>query len=90
MGKRSRGRERLINCDSCGRRVPRDKAISYERSTVYSTDLKTADDVRTFIYRENHYCPSCAKSKRIYEKKKEQLSRQRERRQSYGYGWQQQ
>ena len=84
MGSRTRGRERLLNCDSCGRRIPRDKAVSYERSTMYSTDLKTADDVRTFIRRENHYCPSCAKSKRIYEKKKEQMQRQRDRRASYG------
>ncbi len=86
MGRKNRGRERLINCDACGRRIPRDKAISFERSTVYSTDLKTADDVRTFIRRENHYCPSCGKSLGIYEKKKAQMQRQRERYSSYGGG----
>ncbi len=84
MGNKKRGRERLVNCDSCGARVPRDKAVSIYRSTVYSTDLKTADDVRTMISREFHYCPSCGKHKRIYEKKKEQAIRAKERRDSFG------
>ncbi|MFA5105748.1 MAG: hypothetical protein WC506_02190 [Candidatus Micrarchaeia archaeon] len=88
MGNKKRGRERLINCDSCGARVPRDKAVSIYRSTVYSTDLKTADDVRTSISREFHYCPSCGKHKRIYEKKKNQAARARERRDSWGGGYQ--
>ncbi len=86
MGSKKRGRERLVNCDSCGARVPRDKAVSIYRSTVYSTDLKTADDVRTSISREFHYCPSCGKHKRIYEKKKNQAARARERRNSWGGG----
>ncbi|HQT45120.1 MAG TPA: hypothetical protein PLO51_04020 [Candidatus Micrarchaeota archaeon] len=87
MGNKKRGRERLINCDSCGARVPRDKAVSIYRSTIYSTDLKTADDVRTSISREFHYCPSCGKHKRIYEKKKEQAARAKERRDTYGGGF---
>lgn len=86
MGSKKRGRERLVNCDSCGARVPRDKAVSIYRSTVYSTDLKTADDVRTMISREFHYCPSCGKHKRIYEKKKNQAARARERRDSWSGG----
>ena len=40
----SRGRENLVICSSCGRRVPRTKAVSYSRAVVYSTDLKTAED----------------------------------------------
>ena len=80
MASKKRGRERLVNCDSCGSRVPRDKAVSLMRTTVYSTDLRTADDVRTMISREFHYCPSCGKHKRIYEKKKRMAARARERR----------
>ncbi|MDO8340147.1 MAG: hypothetical protein Q7T16_05835 [Candidatus Burarchaeum sp.] len=68
----SRGRDRLITCTSCGRTLPRGKAVSYERRVVFSTDLRTADDVKYFDTREEHYCPSCGKSKGIYEKKKRQ------------------
>jgi len=79
MGSKIRGRQRLVNCDSCGRRVPRDKAVSYERTSVFSTDMKTADDVRLMTRNEMHYCPSCAKSRGIYEKKKEQAIRRSQR-----------
>ena len=77
--KKKRGRERLLNCSACGRRVPRDKAVQFDRTMVYSTDMKTKDDVTLFSRVSNHYCPSCAKAKRIYEKKKQQLARSRER-----------
>ena len=56
--------------------MPRDKIITYNRMNVYSTDLKTADDVRTSTHVENHYCISCAKSKRIFEKLKNRAIRQ--------------
>ncbi len=69
MPNKTRGRERLLNCDSCGRRIPRDKAVSYSQVTVYSTDLKNNDDVRTMLRREMHYCPSCGKHRHIYAKK---------------------
>lgn len=69
MANKTRGRERLLNCDSCGRRIPRDKAVSYNQMVVYSTDLKNADDVRTSLRREFHYCPSCGKHRHIYERK---------------------
>ena len=75
MSRRVRGSIKLVNCASCGRRVPRDKALAYERVTVYSTDLKTNDDVRTMMRREMHYCPSCAKHLRLYEKKAQQMAR---------------
>jgi len=74
MGGR-RGRDRLINCDACGRRVPRGKAVSYERRIVYSTDMRSADDVKVFESRKMNYCPSCGKSLGIYEKKKRMMQR---------------
>ena len=85
MPGKTRGRERLVNCDSCGRRMPRDKCCTYNRIAVYSTDLKTADDVRLTSHHENHYCPSCAKSKGIYEKKKRQAERKSERERAGGF-----
>ena len=75
MPSKTRGRERLVNCDSCGRRIPRDKAVSYDQMVVYSTDLKTADDVKSTTHIEKHYCISCAKSKRIFEKLKNRAIR---------------
>lgn len=79
MPSKTRGRERLLNCDSCGRRIPRDKALTYDSITVYSTDLKNADDVRTMMRREMHYCPSCGKHKRLYEKKGRAAAQRAER-----------
>jgi ribosomal protein S26 len=75
MVKKIRGRERLMTCDACGRKIPRDKAITYSRTNVYSTELRTDDDVRTAIRIENHYCISCAKHRRIFEKLKNQAIR---------------
>jgi ribosomal protein S26 len=75
MPNKTRGRERLVNCDACGRTIPRDKSVTYNRMNVYSTDLKTADDVRTTSRVESHYCISCAKSKRIFEKLKNRAIR---------------
>jgi ribosomal protein S26 len=69
MPSKTRGRERLVNCDACGRRIPRDKAVTYDQLVVYTTDLKSADDVRTSLRREFHYCPSCGKHRHIYERK---------------------
>ncbi len=71
----SRGKGEIVNCEACGRRVPREKAVAYSRSIVYSTDLKTADDVKYFERRKAYYCPSCGKSLGIYEKKKRQAMR---------------
>ncbi len=75
MPKKPRGRERLVNCVACGRTMPRDKSVKYSRMNVYSTDLKTADDVKASTYVESHYCISCAKSKRIFEKLKNRAIR---------------
>ena len=65
-----RGRDALVNCSACGRKVPRSKAVSYIKSFVFSTDLRTADDVKLFEKRKMYYCPSCGKSLGIYERKK--------------------
>ncbi len=69
----SRGSESLVNCASCGRRVPRTKALSYSRFVTYSTDLKTADDIRVSERHKEYYCPSCGKHRHIYDKKKAQM-----------------
>lgn len=74
-----RGRDTLVTCDSCGRKVPKNKAVSYERGISYSTDLKTTNDVRFFERRTLTYCISCAKHKGIFEKLK-QRSIERSRR----------
>ncbi|MEM2963629.1 MAG: hypothetical protein QXW70_00185 [Candidatus Anstonellales archaeon] len=80
--KKKRGRERLLNCSSCGRRVPRDKAVQFDRTLIFSTDMKTKDDVKVLSRVSNNYCPSCAKAMRIYEKKKEILRKRRQLRES--------
>ena len=75
MANKTRGRERLATCDSCGRTMPRDKTITFNKMNVYSTELRTADDVRTTTHSENHYCISCAKHRKIFEKLKNQAIR---------------
>ena len=75
MVSKTRGRERLTSCDACGRTMPRDKTITYSTANTYSTDMKTADDVKSTTYVEKHYCISCAKSKRIFEKLKNRAIR---------------
>jgi len=65
-----RGRDAPITCDSCGRKVPRNKAIVDERSISFSTDTHTPQDVRFFERRKVYYCISCAKHKGVFEKLK--------------------
>jgi ribosomal protein S26 len=67
-----RGSETTTTCESCGRSVPRDKAIIYERAISFSTDMHTTNDVRFFERRKTYYCISCAKHRGIFEKKKRQ------------------
>jgi ribosomal protein S26 len=83
MGRRRRGRERLETCVSCGRAVPRDKAVEYSRRTHFTTDLKE-DNVTYTGFTDSYYCISCAKHRRIFEMKKRQAQRQREKRDLYG------
>jgi ribosomal protein S26 len=68
-----------MSCESCGRTVPRDKAIDYDRRTTFSTDLRDQENVVTSTFRTVYYCISCAKHRGIFEKKKQIAERRRER-----------
>ncbi|MGC8629036.1 MAG: hypothetical protein ACP5T4_02390 [Candidatus Micrarchaeia archaeon] len=70
-----RGREELVICDNCGRKVPRNKAVAYEKVVSFSTDLHTSGDVKFFERKKVYYCISCAKHLGIFEKKKAQAAR---------------
>ncbi|MGC8586363.1 MAG: hypothetical protein ACP5K5_02350 [Candidatus Micrarchaeia archaeon] len=67
-----RGRESLVRCESCGRMVPRNKAVVFEKVITFNTETKTANDVRFFEKRKVYYCISCAKHRGIFEKLKRQ------------------
>ena len=70
-----RGKDTLVNCDQCGRAVPRTKAVAYEKRISFGTELHNANDVRFLTSRKIYYCISCAKHRGIFEKKKEQAAR---------------
>jgi ribosomal protein S26 len=78
-----RGKEVSVTCDSCGRKVPRNKAVAYERPITFSTDLHTGSDIRFREFRKQYYCISCAKHKGIFKKLAEIAERKRERGASY-------
>ncbi|MFN3910241.1 MAG: 30S ribosomal protein S26e [Candidatus Anstonellaceae archaeon] len=84
MGKKPRGRERLVRCDSCGRLIPKDKSVTIDSVTVYDTEFKglteeeKQNEVRTVIHGFKTYCISCGKHRRIFEKKKRQFQRRKE------------
>jgi ribosomal protein S26 len=78
MGKR-RGRDRLMTCVSCGRAVPRDKAVDYERRSSFTTDFRDRENVTAFSSTLEYYCISCAKHRKIFEKKKRIAEKRRER-----------
>lgn len=65
-----RGRSTIVVCNSCGRKIPRNKAVVFERGVSFSTDLHTANDIRFFEKQKVYYCISCAKHRGIFEKKK--------------------
>ena len=73
-----RGKEPLVNCDNCGRTIPRNKAVVDEKTVRYGTDLHTGNDVRFMTKRKVYYCISCAKHKGIFEKKREFYQNRRE------------
>lgn len=79
MGRNRRGRDRVVTCVSCGRSVPRSKAVSYNRRSRFSSDLKNDQDVFIVSESVDDYCISCAKHRGITQKKKEQMMRRRER-----------
>lgn len=78
-----RGRDRMERCVSCGRAVPRNKAVEFTRRTHYTTDLK-ADNVTYTGFVDSYYCISCAKHQKIFQKKIEIEKRKKERGEMYG------
>ncbi len=87
MGRKGRGREKLETCSACGAKVPRNKAVYYEKRVVFSTDLRESDKDPEYDnpYRDSAmytkkqvYCISCAKHRKIFEKKKREAARKRE------------
>ena len=79
MGGSRRGSVKLMSCESCGRSVPRDKAVDFEKRSTYSTDLRGAENITTSTFRTIYYCISCAKHRKIFEKKRQIAERRRER-----------
>ena len=72
-----RGREPLVSCDKCKRRVPRDKAVEITKGMSF--DLGEQQDVVIDLTgRRAYYCISCGKHLKIFEKKKRQMRRRRE------------
>ncbi|MDE1869259.1 MAG: hypothetical protein KGH60_04845 [Candidatus Micrarchaeota archaeon] len=67
-----RGKETAVVCESCGRKVPRNKGIAFEKAISFNTAMKTTNDVRFFERRKTYYCISCAKHRGIFEKLKRQ------------------
>jgi ribosomal protein S26 len=65
-----RGSETSVICESCGRKVPRNKGVVYEKAISFNTGQQAATDVRFFERRKTYYCISCAKHRGIFEKKK--------------------
>ena len=65
-----RGKETMTTCDSCGRKVPRNKAVIVEKGVRFGTDMHTTQDVRFFEKLKVTYCISCAKHRGIFEMKK--------------------
>lgn len=69
-------------CDSCGRTVRRDKAVFFEK-VIFSNPLERqqvySESYTPRLTREVAYCPSCGKHLRIYEKKRQQNERNRQR-----------
>lgn len=62
--------------------VPRDKAVDYEKRNMFTTDLRDQENVTAFSRNTEYYCISCAKHRKIFEKKKQQAARARERNQA--------
>ncbi|MCL5442204.1 MAG: hypothetical protein M1603_00765 [Candidatus Marsarchaeota archaeon] len=67
-----RGKETIVICESCGRKIPRNKAVAFEKAVRFNTELKNANDVRFFEKMKVYYCISCAKHRGIFEQKKRQ------------------
>ncbi len=74
-----RGKEQSVTCDSCGRSVPRSKAVAFQKAISFGTELRNPEnDVRFFERRKVYYCISCAKHRGIFERLKDQAARHRQ------------
>ena len=69
----AKGRDTSVVCASCGRSVPRSKAVEDMKRITYSTELKNAHDVSYSESRKLYYCISCGKHRGIFEKKKKKF-----------------
>ncbi len=74
-----RGKEPLVTCDNCGRKMPRNKAVSYEKMIRFGTDPSDKNNVRFMSSRKIYYCISCAKHRGIFSKKAEEAARRASR-----------
>ena len=73
-----RGSEPYVTCEKCKRVVPRSKAVEVIKGQRF--DLGDQKDVvMDLTGRVVYYCISCAKHLKIFEKKKRQAARRRER-----------
>jgi len=70
-----RGKETIVICNNCGRKIPKNKAVALDKIIKFSTDLQTSKDMRFFETTKIYYCISCAKHFGIFEKKKQIASR---------------
>jgi ribosomal protein S26 len=73
-----RGKETIVVCDQCGRKVPRNKGVAFEKGISFNTGMNTTQDVRFFEKRKVYYCISCAKHRGIFEKLKRQAMKKSE------------
>ncbi|MFA5381656.1 MAG: hypothetical protein WC356_00695 [Candidatus Micrarchaeia archaeon] len=87
MGRKGRGKEKLETCCACGAKVPRNKAVDYAKHVKFSTDLRESDKDDDYVNpyqdsamytKKQTYCISCAKHRKIFEKKKKEAARRRE------------
>ncbi len=74
-----RGKETIVICEQCGRKVPRNKGVMFEKAISFNTGMQNTNDVRFFERRKVWYCISCAKHRGIFEKKKRQAIEKSER-----------
>ncbi|MGC8479417.1 MAG: hypothetical protein ACP5M9_01990 [Candidatus Micrarchaeia archaeon] len=74
-----RGKEPLVTCDSCGRKMPRNKGVIFEKVIRYVGDPSTQMTAKFMSTRKLYYCISCAKHRGIFEKKKAAAQREAKR-----------
>lgn len=80
-----RGKEPLVTCDNCGRKMPRNKAVAYEKMIRFGTDPNSQQNVRFMSSRKVYYCISCGKHKGIFERKAHDAERQAQRAANRGF-----